>query len=204
MASRREQIINVLKGLNPLDPKVRQDFGEGFKDDYGIGREDTTKMFYRQRELGGQTTEAPRMDNMLGNHPGIIRARELVGNTSAAENQALQESNMNLRGTPAHKVGQFVGTAAGDLTQDRSRGIWWLLNALQATGEVINEKALSIAAPSLYQKSPVKTAKGDRNLQMRNKKDLQYMMEQKMVRPEGTPRDICRAPAGALQISLVR
>ena len=30
MANRREQITNILKGLNPLDPKV-QDFGEGFK-----------------------------------------------------------------------------------------------------------------------------------------------------------------------------
>ena len=125
MASRREQITNILKGLNPLDPKVRQDFGEGFKDDYGIGREDTTKMFYRQRELAGETSEAPRVDNMLGNHPGIIRTKELFGKTSPAEKQALQESGMDLRGSTAHKVGQVLGTAAGDLTQDRSRSIWW-------------------------------------------------------------------------------
>ena len=66
MASRREQITNILKGLNPLDPKVRQDFAEGFKDDYGIGREDTTKMFYRQRELAGKqsdTKKAPLQRN---------------------------------------------------------------------------------------------------------------------------------------------
>ena len=194
MASRREQITNILKGLNPLDPKVRQDFGEGFKDDYGIGREDTTKMFYRQRELAGEQSEAPRIDNMIGNHPGIIRTKELLGKTSSAENQALQESKMNLRGTPAHKAGQMLGTAAADLTQDRSRSVWWLLNALQATGEVINEKALSIAAPSLYRKSPVKTQKGDRNLQMRNKRDLEYMEQQGMVRKEGTPGDMKYIP----------
>ena len=195
MASRREQINNILKGLNPLDPKVRQDFGEGFKDDYGIGREDTTKMFYRQRELAGKQSEAPRWDNMMGNHPGIIRTKEALGKSSPELNQALQESNMNLRGSLAHKAGQMLGTAAGDLTQDRTRSIWWLLNALQATGEVINEKALSKAAPSLYGKTAVKNARGDRNLQMKNKKDLQYMMEQKMVRPEGTPGDMKYIPA---------
>ena len=45
MASRRERIGNILKGLNPLDPKVREDFGAGFKDDYSIGKEDTTKTY---------------------------------------------------------------------------------------------------------------------------------------------------------------
>ena len=195
MANRREQITNILKGLNPLDPKVREDFGEGFKDDFSIGREDTTKMFYRQRELEGNQTEAPRWDSMMGNHPGIIRTKELFGKTTPEQNQALKESKMNLRGTPAHKAGQMLGTAAGDVTQDRSRSIWWLLNALQATGEVINEKALAKAAPSLYGKTAVKTDKGDRNLQMRNKRDLEYMVEQKMVRPEGTPGDMKYVPS---------
>ena len=78
MANRREQITNIIKGLNPLDPKVRQDFAEGFKDDYGIGREDTTKMFYRQRELEEKQTEAPRWDSMMGNHPGIIRTKNYL------------------------------------------------------------------------------------------------------------------------------
>ena len=195
MANRREQIGNILKGLNPFDSKVRQDFGEGFKDDYGIGREDTTKMFYRQRELEGKQTEAPRWDSMMGNHPGIIRTKELFGKTTPEQNQALQESNMQLRGTPAHKAGQMLGTFAGDVTQDRTRSIYWLLNALQATGEVINEKALSKAAPSLYDKKPVMTAKGDRPLQMRNTKDREYMIQQKMVRREGVPGDMRYIPS---------
>ena len=83
MANRREQISNILKGLNPLDSKVRQDFGEGFKDDYGIGREDTTKMFYRQRELEGESNQRLHVwDSMMGNHPGIIRTKKLFGKTS--------------------------------------------------------------------------------------------------------------------------
>jgi hypothetical protein len=48
------------------------------------------------------------------------------------------------------KIGQVGGTIANDLTQDHSRTIWWLLNAPQATGNVINEYALSKANPSLF------------------------------------------------------
>ena len=50
---------------------------------------------------------------------------------------------MDLRGSTAHKTGQFLGSAANDLTQDATRSIYWLLNAAQATGEVINEKRTS-------------------------------------------------------------
>ncbi len=189
MADRRTQITNILKGLNPFDAQNRKDFATGFKEDYSIGREDTTKMFYRTRELQDKQTEAPRWDNMMGNHPGLIRTKEALGTIDPRQKQALKEDNMHLRGSAAHKGGQFLGTLAGDLTQDRSRSIYWLLNALQASGEVINEKALAKFVPSLYGKSAVAHPKYSRNLQMRNKKDLEYMVQGKMVRQDGVGRD---------------
>ena len=155
MANRREKITNILKGLNPLDPKVRQDFGEGFKSDYGIGREDTTKMYYRERDLKGMPEEATRAASMFGTHPGIFRVQELTGKISKDKKQALREADMDLRGTIAHKGGQLVGSALNDVTQDRSRGVYWLLNALQATGEVINESVLAKAVPELYRRTTV-------------------------------------------------
>ena len=182
MNKRLEKITNILKGLNPTDKQVRQDFGRGFSDDYGIGREDTTKMFYRQRELAGEQSEAPRIDNMLGNHPGIIRTKELLGKTPKTQKDALRESDMQLRGSTAHEAGQLVGTAAADLTQDRTRSIWWLLNALQATGEVINEKTLSLAVPSLYQKSTVKAQGGKRDLLLSRGEDKEYAIKSGMLR----------------------
>ena len=155
MADRREKIVNILKGLNPMDPKVRQDFGEGFKSDYGIGREDTTKMYYRQRDLEGQPEEATRAASMFGTHPGVFRTKELMGKISPENKQALREADMDLRGTVAHKGGQVVGSMANDITQDRSRSVYWLLNALQATGEVINESVLAKVVPELYRRETV-------------------------------------------------
>ena len=189
MADRVTRVKNILKGLNPFDAQNRQDFATGFKEDYGIGREDTTKMFYRQRELEGKEPEAPRWDSMMGNHPGMIRTGELLGQTSEPQAQALKESNMNLRGSAAHKAGQMLGTAAGDLTQDRSRSIWWLLNALQATGEVINEKALAKFVPSLYKTSGVPHPELNRNYQIKNKRDQELMVKNKMISKDGSGPD---------------
>tara|TARA_R100001126_G_C4885696_1_gene182262 strand:+ start:2086 stop:3300 length:1215 start_codon:yes stop_codon:yes gene_type:complete len=144
MATRKEKIDQILA-----------DFGEGFKTDYSIGKDDLTRMYYRTRELQGKTAEAPRATNMFNTHLGIIRTREAAGKADPATIQALNERDMSLRGSNAHKVGQVTGAALNDLTQDTSRGIYWLLNALQATGEVINESVLAKVVPELYQKSPV-------------------------------------------------
>ena len=59
---------------------------------------------------------------------------------------------MAFEGSPVRKTGQLVGTLAGDLTQDATRRFYWLLNAAQATGEIINEGLLAKANPSLYGK----------------------------------------------------
>ena len=143
---RMQQIRNILS-----------DVGEGFKADYELGREDRRNAFLRGRKLKGQTEESTKWDSMMGTHPGINRMKEAAGKLSAEDQQALRELDMNLRGSTAHKAGQFLGSAANDITQDATRSIYWLLNAAQATGEVINEKALAKAVPQLYGKSPVQS-----------------------------------------------
>ena len=143
---RREQIKNILN-----------DLGAGFSADYQLGREDRRNAFLRDRKLKGQTEESTKWDAMMGTHPAAFRVQEALGKLSPEKKQALQELDMGLRGSTAHKVGQFGGSIANDLTQDTTRGIYWLLNALQATGEVINEQALSRIVPQLYEKSRVQS-----------------------------------------------
>ena len=43
-----------------------------------------------------------------------------------------------------------MGSLGADLTQDISRSWWWLLNAAQATGNVINETTLGLVNDDLY------------------------------------------------------
>ena len=180
--NRRQSIGNILSGLNPFNSEVRRDLVKGFKDDYGIGKEDTTRTYYRQRDLENATDEAPKMTNMVNTHTGVTRTKEALGMTSPEQRQSLQENDMALRGSLAHKVGQFGGTAANDLTQDRSRSIYWLLNALQATGEVVNESVLSKVAPSLYSATAVAHPTINRNLRMGNKRDEAYMLREGILK----------------------
>lgn len=176
--------------------KILSDVGKGFKADYELGREDTTRMYYTERDLAEKADDAPRWENMMGTHPGMFRVKEALGKTTPAQRAALEEHEMQLRGSTAHKTGQFLGSAAADLTQDRTRGIYWLLNALQATGEVINESVLAKVAPTLYKTAPVyhptrmikkKEGKVRRPLKIGNKEDQVYMLDNKMIRakPDG-------------------
>jgi len=181
MATRQEQIRKILKEV-----------GQGFKADYELGKDDSTRMYYRTRNLQGLTDEAPKATNMMNTHQGIYRLREALGKLDPATIQALNERDMGLRGSTAHKAGQFLGSAANDLTQDTSRGIYWLLNALQATGEVINESALARAVPQLYEKSPVQSIKSftkeagkpkvPKNLERGETKDVEEMLQRGLVK----------------------
>jgi hypothetical protein len=53
--------------------------------------------------------------------------------------EARAQLGMEMKQTPGGRIGQLGGAVAADLIQDRSRGWWWLFNAAQATGNVINE-----------------------------------------------------------------
>ena len=173
MADRMQQIRNILS-----------DLGAGFKTDYELGREDRRNAYLRGRKLKGETEESTRWDAMMGTHPGIYRMKEATGQISPQDKQALRENNMDLRGSTAHKTGQFLGSAANDLTQDATRSIYWLLNAAQATGEVINESVLAKVVPELYQKDlvqstniPYKKVPGGKEKRILNIKDKEMREE---------------------------
>jgi hypothetical protein len=178
---RIQQIRNILS-----------DFGEGFSDDYGVGREDRRNAYLRDRKLSGQTEESTKWDSLMGTHPAAFRIQELTGRLRPEKRQALEELDMQLKGSAARKTGQLVGSAANDLTQDTTRSVYWLLNALQATGEVINEQALSRVVPEFYKKSrvqsaeiPFKSTSGGnvpRYLNMQDKDSIKEMVDTKKAK----------------------
>ena len=154
--ARGDSIRKILSSLDVRKPEVREKLGKGFSDEFGIGREDTQSMMYRTRELEGKQREAPMAVSMASTYPAAYRTREAMGVATPAGNLAREELDMGLKENLTERVGQGLGTAASDVTQDSTRRFWWLLNALQATGEVINDAALAVASKGgLYSKSPV-------------------------------------------------
>ena len=178
---RVQQIRNILS-----------DFGEGFSDSYGVGREDRRNAYLRDRKLSGQTEESTKMDSLMGTHPAAFRLQEITGRLRPEKRQALEEFDMQLKGSTARKGGQLTGDIANDLTQDTTRSVYWLLNALQATGEVINEQALSRVVPELYKKSRVQSSeipfkstpdgKAPRYLNMQDKDSIKEMVDTKKAK----------------------
>lgn len=133
-AGRVKNAADNLFGKQNVDEFVR-----GFDKDYKVGREDTQAVLYDARERKNEGKEAPRIDSYLATNPTIYRAREILGKADPAYVQAREEAGMGLEQGPA-KYGQLAGTIARDFTQDASRGLYWLLNAAQATAEVIGDK----------------------------------------------------------------
>lgn len=143
--------MSVLSRLHPNLGK----FEQGFIRDYGIGGEDARQAGYRVRELEGKQAEAPKMEQMANAYHLGGRLKEFVGGAAPEGKQARRELGMELSSDPWEKAGQMTGALAGDMTQDATRRFWWLLNAMQASGEVINEQVLSKANKALYGKHTV-------------------------------------------------
>lgn len=133
------------------------EFLDGVARDYGIGRDDRAQMFYKERELKKLDNDAPRFVNMTATHPVSTRVREILNKAAPEAMKARKEAGYGLLPTKAGQIGQVIGSIGADLTQDASRSFWWLLNAAQASGNIINEAVLAKVNPDLYgaQKSDI-------------------------------------------------
>ena len=132
----------------------------GIKDRYGEGREDYRQAYYAAREMRGLDPEDARIKTTFATNPTFVTARDLFADTvpnapSFLKSEPIyrgqrEERGMALSKDPATRTGQVIGTIGNDLTQDSTRGLWWLLNAPQATGNVVNELGLSLSNPDLF------------------------------------------------------
>ena len=89
---------------------------------------------------------------MIGTNRTIQLLRELAGGANPAQLNAYNQMGMGLSNDRATRIGQILGHIGADLTQDRSREIWWFVNAPQALGNMINEAAINIANKDIYNK----------------------------------------------------
>ena len=69
---------------------------------------------------------------------------------------------MGLSDDPATRTGQIFGQLGADLTQDRTRELWWLINAPQASANIAQEVALKQRAPDLFKAEKVPGVESDK------------------------------------------
>jgi hypothetical protein len=137
-----------LAGILDELSKVRK----GAADAFGEGREDNRRAFMNARADKGLEAEPTRIESMLGQNRTVGLLRQAFGKADPAQLEALRQMGMNLSNDRSTRIGQVLGHLGADLTQDRSRELWWLLNAPQAVGNVLNEVAVSKANPNIFNK----------------------------------------------------
>ena len=133
-----------------MEPDFLKRLKAGFKDRYGEGREDYRQAYYAARELQGKDPEDARIKTTLATNPTFVLANDLMGRAEPIYQGQRAERGMALSDDRATRLGQIGGTLANDLTNDNSRGLYWLLNAPQASADVVNEYVLSKANPDLF------------------------------------------------------
>jgi len=172
---------------------MAKSFGRAFRDAYGEGREEWAKAYRDGRQSAGKTEDAPRLDEMTGAYPTGIRMAEAFQDLTGAKLTPQQKNNRMIRsdlGIGAEqglraRSGQLLGTLAADLTQDNTRSFWWLMNAAQAVGNVVAEKALAKANPSLYGQT-VQIAPNGKPLTI--KKNERLAQEMGLLDNQGKPK----------------
>ena len=139
-------------------------FFEAANEAYGEGREEWSKAYREGRKAEGRSENAARWDEMTGSYPTGIRIKEAIDDLTGRKLQKKGLDNREIRKGLGigpeeglgRRSGQLLGTAAADLTQDSTRSFWWLMNAAQATGNVIAEKTLGskrLGNPDLFGKN---------------------------------------------------
>ena len=177
--------------------KLMGGFGEAFNDAYGEGREEWTRAFRQGREAEGLAENAPRMTEMSGAYPTGIRVAEafqdLVGRgikpEEATRREIRENQGIGIKKGFGPRAGQLLGTAAADLTQDNTRNFYWLLNAAQATGNVIAESVMGnkrIGNPNLFGKTQLADDRG-LPFSMKNKADIAAAQQQGYLDKNGQP-----------------
>jgi len=151
-----------------------QEFKDAFKDAYGEGREEWTRSYREGRKSLKKSENAPRINEMSGAYPTGVRFKELIDDVfpipySDEQRREIRDKTiiredlgLGRKPTILGRAGQLLGTLGADATQDVTRSFYWLLNAPQATGNVIAEKSLAMGNSELYNKSPVIGPKGQK------------------------------------------
>jgi len=171
-------------------PSFLDRFVEGFKRDVGVGREDIQQASYDALDASNRPREQAMFESMMMNHPVSYRTRELLGVADPKFVQAREAAGMGLSKDRATAIGQMSGSVAHDIIHDGTRGIYWLLNAPQAAGQVIADAALRRSNQAavdrgkgfeIFGSSPVsvKTTDGPRKATI---KDRDFLIKNKMAR----------------------
>ena len=135
-------------------------FGGAFQKEFDIGGETMGEAFRKGKEAKGQITEGTDFEERIGRHLLYQRVMENLGLANKRDMETRKKMGIGLEQGKTERLGQLGGALARDVVTDGTRSIWWLLNAAQATADVITQEVHKRANKRLYDGS---LKKGDRD-----------------------------------------
>ena len=147
MATRLNRIQNIKDTLRRVQKGATQAYGEG--------REDHRQAARRAREASGKDLESTKIGQMTSSNRTMTMLREIFGVANREDIRIRKQMGMGLSDDMATRVGQVIGQLGADVTQDRTRELWWLINAPQAAANIAQEVALKRRAPDLYKSTKI-------------------------------------------------
>ena len=185
-------------------------FWNSAREAFGEGREEWTRSFREGRELQGKAEQSTRWDEMTGAYPTGVRLKEMIDDVRVARGAKLPDEVVAKRKARERqglepkvgfqdRAGQLAGTVAADVTQDSLRNFIWLLNAAQASGNVIAENVMSATnrlgrerfktgAPDLYGKTRVGFEDGGAGVRARSPMQIKKAQELGYLNDAGRPK----------------
>jgi hypothetical protein len=128
------------------------DLREATAREYQVGSEENREAMMDARKAKKLSPDGPRARNMLGAYRTPQAIRAVLGlpldkdYTKAREDVGIP-FDVSSKGK---RAGTLLGSLGADLTQDGLRRIYWLLNAAQATGDIISEEVIARNRRDLY------------------------------------------------------
>ena len=117
--------------------------------EFAVGGEESRQAMFEARKSRGQSVEGPKFAQMVD----AYRTSQALKAATGAQQDPVYKAAREKAGigfdvdTRNKKIGTILGALGADLTQDSARRFYWLLNAAQATGDMIAETAISRARP---------------------------------------------------------
>ena len=136
--------------------KAIQQIQQAAAREMAVGQEEVRQALFKAREKKDQSPDAPRFAQMKDAYrtPQAIKAA-LGGKEDPQYKAARDKAGIGFdfsgetRGERRNKrIGTILGALGADIVQDKGRQFYWLVNAAQATGDMIAEAAIARARPS--------------------------------------------------------
>lgn len=120
--------------------------------EFDVGQDENRQAMFKAREKKGLSTEGPRARQMAGAYRTPQAFKAAMGiNRDREYEKAREDVGIGFDvSSPGKRVGTAVGAIGSDLIQDSGRRWWWLVNAAQASGDMIAEEVIARARPDLY------------------------------------------------------